>query len=78
MHVIAPEGSIYNPTPPRGCEARFTQINRIPDQVMQALAPVMPEAVTAGNSAGVSCFVYAGESSAGTHPMQPWVQTGTG
>lgn len=63
VHVLAPRGSIFNPTPPRGCEARFTQINRIPDQVMQALAEVMPGEVTAGNSANVSCFVYAGEQS---------------
>ena len=62
VHVYAPKGSIFNPTPPRGCEARFTQINRIPDQLMQALANVLPDAVTAGNSANVSCFVYSGES----------------
>ena len=48
IKVIAPEGTIYNPRFPRGCEARFVQINRIPDQVMQALAPVLPEQVTAG------------------------------
>ena len=61
VHVVAPKGSIFNPRPPRGCEARFTQINRIPDQVMQALAEVMPDAVTAGCSANVSCFAYSGE-----------------
>jgi len=65
VHVYAPKGSIFNPTPPRGCEARFTQINRIPDQLMQALASVLPSAVTAGNSANVSCFVYSGESQEG-------------
>lgn len=65
VHVYAPKGSIFNPTPPRGCEARFTQINRIPDQLMQALASVLPGAVTAGNSANVSCFVYSGESQEG-------------
>ena len=64
VHVIAPLGTIYNPIEPRGCEARFTQINRIPDQVLQALSAVLPEAVTAGNSAGVSCFVYSGEQDA--------------
>lgn len=62
VHVIAPKGSIFNPTPPRGCEARFTQINRIPDQVMQALANALPDQVTAGNSANVSCFAYSGET----------------
>lgn len=65
VHVIAPKGSIFNPTPPRGCEARFTQINRIPDQFMQALANVLPTQVTAGNSANVSCFAYSGENSGG-------------
>lgn len=65
VHAIAPLGSIFNPRPPRGCEARFTQINRIPDQVMQALAAVMPEQVTAGNSANVSCFAYSGEQGGG-------------
>lgn len=65
IHVIAPLGSIFNPEYPHGCEARFTQINRIPDQVLQALASVMPEDVTAGNAANVSCFAYSGKGSAG-------------
>ncbi|WP_405242864.1 hydantoinase B/oxoprolinase family protein [Lentisalinibacter salinarum] len=65
VHVIAPEGTIFNPEHPHGCEARFTQINRIPDQVMQCLAEVMPEAVTAGNSANVSCFAYSGRGGKG-------------
>ena len=62
VHVIAPLGTIFNPEYPHGCEARFTQINRIPDQVLQALADVMPKAVTAGNSASVSSFVYSGRT----------------
>lgn len=65
VHVIAPQGSIFNPTSPRGCEARFTQINRIPDQLMLALSSVLPEKVTAGNSANVSCFAYSGEQDGG-------------
>ncbi|MGI9225876.1 MAG: hydantoinase B/oxoprolinase family protein [Woeseiaceae bacterium] len=65
VHVIAPLGSIYNPEQPHGCEARFTQINRIPDQVLQALSSVMPEDVTAGNSANVSSFVYSGKGGQG-------------
>ncbi len=65
VHVIAPLGSIFNPEQPHGCEARFTQINRIPDQVMQALAPVYPEQVTAGNSANVSCYAYSGKGGLG-------------
>ncbi|MFK7958086.1 MAG: hydantoinase B/oxoprolinase family protein [Lysobacterales bacterium] len=66
VHVIAPKGSIFNPEQPHGCEARFTQINRIPDQVMQALAPVYEQQVTAGNSANVSCYAYSGKGGLGS------------
>lgn len=58
--VYAPKGSIFNPEFPHGCEARFAQINRIPDQVLQAFADVMPDKVTAGNSASVSAIAYSG------------------
>ena len=78
VHVYAPKGSIFNPTPPRGCEARFTQINRIPDQLMQALASVLPGAVTAGNSANVSCFVYSGESQEGADDYWVTVEVNEG
>lgn len=65
VHVLAPPGTIFNPEYPHGCEARFTQINRIPDQVLQALSAVMPEEVTAGNAANVSCFAYSGKGGQG-------------
>jgi N-methylhydantoinase B len=78
VHVYAPKGSIFNPNPPRGCEARFTQINRIPDQLMLALADVLPEAVTAGNSANVSCFVYSAESDAGSDDYWVTVEVNEG
>lgn len=60
VSVYAPKGSIYNPEFPHGCEARFAQINRIPDQVLQAFSGVMPDKVTAGNSASVSAIAYSG------------------
>lgn len=60
IRVIAPRGSIFNPRFPRGCEARFVEINRIPDQVLQAFARALPERVTAGNSANVSAVVCSG------------------
>ncbi len=65
VHLIAPAGTIFNPNYPAGCEARFTQINRIPDQVLQALSSVLPEQVTAGNAANVSAFVYSGRGGSG-------------
>jgi 5-oxoprolinase (ATP-hydrolysing) len=58
--VIAPEGSIFNPSYPRATKARFCQVNRMADFVLQALAPVLPEQVTAGNSASVTFLSYSG------------------
>ena len=67
IKVFAPEGSIYNPRFPAGCEARFAQINRLPDQVLQAFSTVMPERVTAGNSASVGAIAYAGTGETGDY-----------
>ncbi len=60
IEVIAPLGSIFNPRFPAAAEARFTQCNRVIDCIYRALAPVMPEKVTAGNSASLSFISYAG------------------
>jgi N-methylhydantoinase B len=58
--VIAPEGSIFNPTFPAAAEARFSQIQRIVDLIVKALAPVIPERITAGCSATLSFASYSG------------------
>ena len=71
VFVHAPKGSIFNPEFPHGCEARFAQINRIPDQILQAFSQVMPERVTAGNSASVSAIAYSGTHDDDTSPY--WV-----
>lgn len=60
IEVIAPKGSIFNPEFPAAAEARFTQCNRIIDCIIEALAPVLPDRVTAGNSASLSFIAYAG------------------
>lgn len=60
IKVFAPEGSIYNPKFPAGCEARFAQINRLPDQILQAFSASLPDKVTAGNSASVGAIAYSG------------------
>ena len=60
FRVKAPEGSIYNPRFPASCEARFAQVNKAADLVIKALAPVIPERVTAGNSATLSFISYSG------------------
>jgi N-methylhydantoinase B len=58
--VIAPEGSMFNPKFPAAAEARFTQCNMMIDLIIKALAPVLPEKVTAGSSASLSFVSYSG------------------
>jgi N-methylhydantoinase A/oxoprolinase/acetone carboxylase beta subunit/N-methylhydantoinase B/oxoprolinase/acetone carboxylase alpha subunit len=58
--VIAPKGSIFNPNYPRACFARFCQVQRAVDLVLRALAPVVPEQITAGNSAHLHFISYSG------------------
>ena len=67
IEVIAPEGSIFNPKFPAAAEARFTQCNRVIDCIYRALAPVMPEKITAGNSASLSFISYAGLKPSGDY-----------
>lgn len=58
--IIAPKGCIFNPNFPRASSARFNQVNRMADCIVKALAPVMPERVSAGNSANIHYIVYSG------------------
>jgi N-methylhydantoinase B len=60
VKVTAPEGSIFNPIAPVAAEARFCQIQRVVDLIIKALAPVVPEKATAGNSATLSFAAYSG------------------
>ena len=60
MKVTAPEGSIFNPIAPVAAEARFCQIQRVVDLIIKALAPVVPDRCTAGNSATLSFAAYSG------------------
>lgn len=60
VEVFAPKGSLFNPNFPRACTTRFCQLQRVIDLFIQALAPVLPRRVTAGNSAAVMAISYAG------------------
>jgi N-methylhydantoinase B len=60
IEVIAPKGTIFNPEYPAAAEARFNQIQRVVDCIIKALAPVIPDNVTAGCSADVSAIAYSG------------------
>ncbi|MEZ5100815.1 MAG: hydantoinase B/oxoprolinase family protein [Thermoleophilia bacterium] len=60
VKVVAPKGTIYNPTFPRACFTRFCQIQRVIDNTILAVSDVIPEQVTAGNSAGIHFCSYSG------------------
>ncbi|HUZ82311.1 MAG TPA: hydantoinase B/oxoprolinase family protein, partial [Gaiellaceae bacterium] len=60
VNVIAPKGSIFNPNFPRACFSRFTQVQRVVDNTILALADALPTKVTAGNSAGIHFCAYSG------------------
>jgi N-methylhydantoinase B len=58
--VVAPEGTIFNPKFPAATQIRFNPINRVADLILQALAPVMPDRATAGNSAQLNGMYMSG------------------
>ena len=60
VNVVAPKGSIFNPNYPRACFARFCQVQRAVDLALRALAPVLPDQITAGNSAHLHFISYSG------------------
>src|SRR5690606_20336437 len=60
IKVVAPEGTIFNPKFPAATQIRFNPANRMADLIIQALAPVMPNRVTAGNSAQLNGMYMSG------------------
>jgi N-methylhydantoinase B/oxoprolinase/acetone carboxylase alpha subunit len=58
--VVAPKGTIFNPSFPRACFSRFCQVQRVVDNTILALSQQMPKQVTAGNSAGIHFCSYSG------------------
>jgi N-methylhydantoinase B/oxoprolinase/acetone carboxylase alpha subunit len=78
VKVIAPKGSIFNPTFPRACFSRFCQTQRVVDNVNLALADALPDKVTGGNSAGIHFCAYAGfDQSAGEYWLYLEVNEGS-
>jgi 5-oxoprolinase (ATP-hydrolysing) len=60
VRVVAPAGTIFNPIYPRSCYARGIQPQRAIDLAMRALAPVIPEKITAGTCANYYFIAYSG------------------
>jgi N-methylhydantoinase B/oxoprolinase/acetone carboxylase alpha subunit len=63
IKVVAPKGSIFNPTFPRACFSRITQVQRAADSITLALGVPLPDRATGGNSASTHFCSYAGFSS---------------
>jgi N-methylhydantoinase B len=59
-NLIAPVGTIFNPSFPRACFTRFPQINLMSDCVLRSLIGVMPERLCAGTSAHIHFVSYSG------------------
>jgi N-methylhydantoinase B len=72
---VAPEGCIANPTFPAPTIARFCGGNIIADTVMRALAPVLPEGVSAGVG-NLKVVAYSGFSG-GQHWVYMDIQEGS-
>jgi hypothetical protein len=72
VKVTAPHGCIFNPIEPVAAEARFSQIQRVVDLIIKALAPVLPAKSTARNAAVLSFGAYSGVRPSGDY----WVFLG--
>ena len=59
IEIVAPLGTIFNPRYPRANTSRFCQAQRVADLCIQALAPALPDKVTAGSSAAMVGCAYA-------------------
>jgi N-methylhydantoinase B/oxoprolinase/acetone carboxylase alpha subunit len=62
VEVVAPKGSMFNPSFPRACFSRITQAQRVADSITLALGTALPEQATGGNSASTHFCSYAGFS----------------
>jgi len=60
VKVTSPLGSMFNPIFPVAAEARFSQIQRLCDLIIKALAPVIPDKCVAGSAATLSFAAYSG------------------
>ncbi|MFN8062973.1 MAG: hydantoinase B/oxoprolinase family protein [Vicinamibacterales bacterium] len=58
--VKAPKGSFFNPNFPRSCFSRFPQLQRLSDNIVLALSPVLGERAMAGTSAHCHFCAYGG------------------
>ena len=68
IKVVAPLGSIVNPTEPAACAARGITAYRMLDAMFGALAQVVPDSVPAAGEGGPSAILFGGR-----HNGEPFV-----
>ena len=59
IHIVAPKGTLANPTFPAPVIARFTPGNALADTVMKALAQAVPRQISAGIG-NLRCIAFSG------------------
>ena len=69
VEVIAPPGSIVNPLPPAAVAARTNASQKIVEAMLKALAPVVPERVTAGSHGQITTCGFGGRDPATGAPF---------
>jgi N-methylhydantoinase B len=57
VRVLAPEGTLVNPTFPSACGGRTVTCHRIVDAMMVALSELVPERVTAGSNGNMTASI---------------------
>lgn len=68
VNVVAREGCMFNPQPPRSAFARINQVDFMADLILKALSQAIPEKVSAGS--GPNCYFI---SYSGTEEDEYWV-----
>src|SRR5881296_394396 len=60
LKIVAPEGTIFNPRPPAPTSTYWEAMAYVTDLIWKALAPVVPDRLTAGHFLSVCGVVVAG------------------
>jgi N-methylhydantoinase B len=53
LNLIAPEGTLFNPTPPAACHLGWLGAMRLTELIVDALAPALPDRIPAENSGDI-------------------------
>ncbi|MCG8482021.1 MAG: hydantoinase B/oxoprolinase family protein [Clostridia bacterium] len=66
IKIIAPKGCILNPKEPAPIGAQIDCLQRVPDAIFGALAPILPNEVTTAGNGACTTTIFAGKGEIGT------------